>query len=173
MKGSHVTGGGLTEKGNAYGQEAQRLGMNVECNHISYGGFNEIRDSTSAPGSASHSNSRTVCRHTRNLTDDMFLQICKTGGTVGINQYAAFVGENPTLDTLCDHILHFLSLDPTGKHISLGGDLDGCDTLCDGFTGIESYPDLAQALLSRGVTESMLRDIFWNNAIGVMDKCCI
>ena len=173
LTGSNVTGGGLTEKGKAYVKEAQRLGMIVDVSHISDEGFYDIIDITNAPVIASHSNSRAVCNHTRNLTDDMFLQICKTSGTVGINQYASFVGENPTLDTVCDHILHFLSLDPTGKHISLGGDLDGCDALCDGFTGIESYPKLAQALLNRGITESMIRDIFWNNAIGVMDQCCI
>lgn len=173
LTGSHVTGGGLTEKGKAYVKEAQRLGMIIDVSHISDEGFYDIIDITTAPVIASHSNSRAVCSHTRNITDDMFLQICKTGGTVGMNQYAAFVGEHPTIDTLCDHILHFLSLDPTGKHISLGGDLDGCDTLCDGFTGVESYPTLAQQLLDRGVTEETVLDIFWNNAIGVMDKCCI
>lgn len=173
LTGSHVTGGGLTPLGREYVRRAQQLGMIIDVSHISDEGFYDIMDITSSPVIASHSNSRAVWGHSRNITDDMFLQICKTGGTVGINQYADFVGEHPGIDTLCDHILHFLSLDPTGKHISLGGDLDGCETLCDGFTGVESYPKLAQCLLDRGLTEEMILDIFWNNAIGVMDKCCI
>lgn len=173
LTGSQATGGGLTELGREYVRNAQRLGMIVDVSHISDEGFYDIMDITTAPVIASHSNSRAVWDHKRNITDDMFLQICKTGGTVGINQYADFVGSAPSVDTLCDHILHFLTLDPTGKHISLGGDLDGCDTLCDGISGVESYPLLAQKLADRGVEESTIRDIFWNNAIGVIDRCCI
>ena len=98
----------------------------------------------------------------------MFRAICQTGGVAGINQYAEFLGEQPTLDTVCDHIFHFLELDPTGKHIALGGDLDGCEQLSRGFEGIQSYPALAQRLLERGLNEETIRDIFWNNALNVL-----
>lgn len=168
LTGSHLTGEGLSEKGREYVREAQRLGMLVDVSHISDKGFWDIMDITSSPIVATHSNSRAICNHTRNLTDEMFLAICQTGGVAGFNQYAEFVGNHPTLNTVCDHILHFLELDPSGKHIALGGDLDGCDTLSDGFTGIESYPAMAQRLLDRGVTEETVMDIFWNNAMGVM-----
>lgn len=173
LTGSNVTGGGLTDLGKAYVREAQRLGMLVDVSHISDEGFWDIMDITQAPVVATHSNSRAVCDVTRNLTDDMFLQICKTGGVCGINMYTAFVGQNPTLDHLCDHILHFIELDPTGKHIALGGDLDGCDTLCEGINGIQDYPALADQLLKRGVPDATVRDIFWNNALEVFRKCCI
>lgn len=168
LTGSHITGGGLTEKGKEYVREAQRLGMLVDVSHISDKGFWDIMEITQAPIVATHSNSRAVWNHTRNLTDDMFLAICRTGGVAGFNQYRDFVGISPTLDTVCDHILHFLELDPTGKHIALGGDLDGCDSFSDGFEGVESYPSMAQRLLERGVGEGTVQDIFWNNAIGVM-----
>jgi membrane dipeptidase len=82
------------------------------------------------------------------------------------------VGAQPDLETACDHFIHFLELDPSGKHIALGGDLDGCDELPAGFDGVQSYPALAQCLFNRGLSESMLFDIFWNNAVGVMRKCC-
>ena len=67
-------------------------------------------------------------------------------------------------------ILHFLELDPTGKHIALGGDLDGITNMPRGFTGVQDYPKLANRLLERGLDEAMIRNIFWNNAIGVMDR---
>ncbi len=168
LTGSHKTGGGLTDRGREYVREAQRLGMLVDVSHISDEGFWDIMEITQAPIVASHSNSRAVCDHSRNLTDDMFKAICQTGGVAGFNQCAPFIGEHPTLDTVCDHILHFLELDPTGKHIALGGDLDGCDELPEGFEGVQSYPAMAQRLLERGVSEEMLRDIFWNNALGVL-----
>lgn len=168
LTGSNVTGGGLTDKGREYLKEAQRLGMLVDVSHISDQGFWDIMDCTQAPIVASHSNSRALCNHSRNLTDDMFRAICQTGGVAGINQYAEFLAERPTLDTVCDHIFHFMELDPSGKHIALGGDLDGCEQLSQGFEGIQSYPALAQRLLERGMNEENIRDIFWNNALNVL-----
>ena len=172
LAGSNVTGGGLTEAGREYVKEAQRLGMIVDVSHISDEAFWDIMDITQAPIVATHSNSRAICDHNRNLTDEMFLEICKTGGVVGFNQYDAFVGENADFNKVGDHFLHFMELDPEGKHIALGGDLDGCDTLPKGFIGVESYPNLADHLLTRGISEENLYDIYWNNALGVMKRCC-
>ena len=169
LTGSHMTGGGLTKRGREYVKECQRLGILVDVSHISDEGFYNIMDITEAPVIATHSNSRAVHGESRNLTDDMFLAICRTGGVAGFNLCAEFVGEDPTLDTACDHILHFLELDPTGKHIALGGDLDGITHMPQGFTGIQDYPKLADQLHLRGVDEGMIRDIFWNNAMGVME----
>ncbi len=170
LTGSHKTGEGLTELGREYVKEAQRLGMLVDVSHISDRGFWDIIEMTDGPVIASHSNSRAVWDVSRNLTDDMFRAICETGGVAGFNQFASFVGEDPTLDTACDHILHFLELDPQGKHIALGGDLDGCDKLVQSFEGVQSYPAMAQKLLERGLTAQMVEDIFWNNALGVMKR---
>lgn len=173
LTGSCVTGGGLTDMGRDFVKEAQRVGMIVDVSHISDEGFWDIMDITQAPIVASHSNSRALCDHYRNLTDDMFLQICKTDGVAGINLYAEFVGKAPNLDNVCDHIFHFMELDPSGKHIALGGDLDGCDTLPAGFRGVQNYPDLSECLLKRGLSENTVYDIFWNNALEVFRRCCI
>lgn len=170
LAGSHKTGEGLTDLGKVYVREAQRLGMLVDVSHLSDQGFWDLMEITNAPIVATHSNSRAVCDNSRNLTDDMFLAICRTGGVAGFNQCAPFVGENPNLDTVCDHIIHFLELDPSGKHIALGGDLDGCDELPAGFDGVQSYPSMAQLLLQRGVGKQTVEDIFWNNALGVMKR---
>ena len=168
LTGSNVTGGGLTEKGREYVKEAQRLGMLVDVSHISDEGFWDIMDCTQAPIVATHSNSRAIWEHSRNLTDEMFRAICRTGGVAGINQFGEFVGTNSTLDTVCDHIFHFMDLDPSGRHIALGGDLDGCSYFSQGFEGIQSYPALADRLLERGMSETTIRDIFWNNALNVL-----
>lgn len=170
--GSHVTGGGLTDLGREYVFEAQRLGMLIDVSHLSDEGFWDIMDITQGSVIATHSNSRAIHPVSRNLTDDMFKAICQTGGVVGLNLYSNFLGENPTLDTACDHILHWLELGGE-KHAALGGDLDGCEALPAGFEGLQDYPKLAQALLRRGVNEQTVYDIFWNNALGVIEKCCM
>ena len=172
LTGSHVTGGGLTELGREYVKEAQRLGMIVDVSHISDEGFWDIIGMTGAPIIATHSNSRAVCDVSRNLSDDMFRAICETDGVAGLNLYTDFIGKPADLNKVCDHVLHFLELDPEGKHIALGGDLDGCDELPEGFTGVQDYPLLAKALQSRGVPEPIIQNLFWNNAIGVMKRCC-
>lgn len=169
--GSCVTGGGLTDLGREYVRQAQQLGMLIDVSHISDEAFWDIMEITQAPVIASHSNSRNICNVLRNLTDDMYIAICRTGGTVGINLYTAFLGDAADLDTVCDHIIHFLTLAPDGGHISLGGDLDGCDSLPKGFCGIQDYDKLAERMLIRGIDKKIVENIFWNNAMEVLRKC--
>lgn len=173
LTGSCVTGGGLTEEGREYVKEAQRVGMVVDVSHISDEGFWDIIEITQKPVIASHSNSRALCNVPRNLTDDMYRAICKTGGTVGINLYNDFLGENPTVDTVCDHIFHFLQVAGSDNHLSLGSDFDGMERLPAGITGIQDYPKLAERLLERGLDEETVYKVFWKNAIEVIERCSI
>lgn len=173
LTGSCKTGGGLTDLGREYVKEAQRLGMIIDVSHISDEGFWDIIELTQHPIVASHSNSRAVCDVSRNLTDDMFRAICSTGGVAGINLYADFVGKTQDIDAVCDHIFHFVEIDPDGKHIALGGDLDGCETLPRDIHGIQDYPKLSDRLLQRGLSQETVYNIFWNNAVRVMKQCCM
>ena len=171
LTGSHKTGGGLTDAGKEYVKECQRLGILVDVSHISDEAFWDIMEITEAPIVASHSNLRSVCNHSRNLTEDMYRAIVQTGGTAGINLCAPFIKESGAdFDATCDHIIRMLELDPTGRHVSLGGDLDGCDELPAGFVGIQCYNALADRLLERGLDEETVRNIYWNNTMGVMDR---
>ena len=171
LVGSHRTGGGLTDAGREYVRECQRLGILVDVSHISDEAFWDIMDITEAPIVASHSNLRSVCDHSRNLTEDMYRAIVQTGGTAGINLCAPFIkAEGADFDATCDHILRMLEIDSSGEHVSLGGDLDGCDELPAGFVGIQSYNALADRLFERGLDEQTIRNIYWNNTMGVMDR---
>ena len=155
--------------GREFVREAQRLGMLVDVSHISDEAFWDMMKITEAPIIATHSNSRTIWNNSRNLTDDMFHAICETGGIAGYNACDEFTGVQSTVDTICDHILHFLELDPSGKHVALGGDLDGVTKMPAGFDGVQSWPVLADHLLHRGLDEKTVMDIFWNNGLGVME----
>ncbi len=174
LAGSHLTGEGLTDQGKAYVRTAQELGILIDVSHLSDRAFWDIMDLTQAPIVASHSNSRAVWNVSRNLTDDMFRAICQTGGVVGLNLFTGFLGAGRvSMEQTCGHILHWLELDPEGTHLALGGDLDGCDTVPKGFSGVQDYDRLAQTLLALGVGETLVRRIFWENAIGVMNQCCM
>ena len=40
----------------------------------------------------------------------------------------------------------------------------------EGFEGVQDWPKLAARLLHRGMDEQTVRNIFWHNAIGVMER---
>ena len=165
-------GGGLTAMGREFVKRAQEIGMIIDVSHISDRAFWDIMDLTQKPVVASHSNSRAICDHCRNLTDEQFKAICLSGGYVGINLYSAFLTKSgyATFEDVYRHIMHFLSLVGEG-HIALGGDLDGCDTLPTGFSGLKDYRTLASYLESNGFSEQMMRNIYCNTIKEVVKLC--
>lgn len=152
---------GLSPQGRDFLRHMEELGVYADVSHLSDPGFWDVMRLTRRPVVASHSNARALCPHRRNLTDDMFRAIRDTGGVVGINLYYCFVG-GPSMDDLTAHIEHFLSLNGE-KTVAIGGDLDGCEMLAAGMTGVESVVALYDALVRRGYGKDLLTDIFWNN----------
>jgi membrane dipeptidase len=169
LSGSNVTGGGLTEKGKSFVKKAQQLGMAVDLSHISEEGFWDVLALGGKPPMASHSNSKTLCHHSRNLTDDQFEAIVKSGGVVGINLFSAFLGDDPDIETVIAHIDHFLCLGGE-KTVAIGTDLDGCDSLPRGITDVSDMSKLYEALLKRKYPESLVNDIFFNNLMNYLDN---
>ncbi|MBR6376532.1 MAG: membrane dipeptidase [Oscillospiraceae bacterium] len=166
LAGPHGTDQGLTDRGRAFVRRAQELGILIDVSHLSEKAFWDLVDITSAPIVASHSNSRAACDHTRNLTDKQFKVICNLGGLVGLNLYAPFLNASGRADfsDVKRHLDHFLELGGQ-HHLALGGDLDGCDKLPTGFTGIDSYNDLGRWLMQQGMEELTVNNIFNNNAV--------
>ena len=152
---------GLSARGVEFVARMEELGIHTDVSHISDVGFWDVLRRAKRPVVASHSNARAICPHRRNLTDDMFRAIRDTGGVVGINLYADFVGGN-SMEQLIAHIERFLSLDGE-KTVALGGDLDGCEALAAGFSDVQDVAKLYQALEERGYPQTLLEDIFWNN----------
>ena len=139
----------------------EELNIYADVSHLSDPGFWDVMRQARRPVVASHSNSRALCSHRRNLTDDMFRALRDTGGVVGINLNRPFVG-GPSIDDLVAHVEHFLSLNGE-KTVAIGGDLDGCEALAAGFSGVQDVVKLYQALEERGYPQTLLEDIFWNN----------
>ena len=59
---------------------------------------------------------------------------------------------------------------PARESLALGGDLDGCDTLGGGITGVQDYPTLYAALAARGYDSALLQDLFADNWLRVLPK---
>ena len=162
---------GLSPQGRAFVRKLEALGMLADVSHLSDAGFWDVADTLSGPFWASHSNSRAVLSHPRNLTDEQFTAIIEHDGVAGLNLYADFLGGAPDVDTVIAHLDHWLELGGA-RHIALGGDLDGCNRLPAGFTGVESWPLLYEALLRRNTPEDLVRDLFFNNLMRVVSEVC-
>jgi membrane dipeptidase len=69
------------------------LGMIVDVSHISDDAFRDVLETTRVPVMASHSSCRALCRHPRNLTDDMLRALAANGGLCMINFFSAFISD--------------------------------------------------------------------------------
>lgn len=74
---------GLKPAGKQLAKTLAQHGVFLDVSHLSAKGFWDLADCIDAPILATHSNSRTVCNHPRNLTDEQFCEIIRRGGLVG------------------------------------------------------------------------------------------
>lgn len=166
LAGCHLSTQGLTAQGKDFVREAQRLNLLVDVSHLGERSFWDLVGITTKPILASHSNARALCGHSRNLTDDQLRAIAQTGGTVGLNLYPPFLGEKADFETLRKHLEHIMRICGE-KHIALGGDLDGCDTLAAGFATVADYASFYEYLRSCGYEKSLLECLFFTNLLGL------
>jgi membrane dipeptidase len=85
---------GMTDFGKDVVREMNRLGMIVDVSHTSDATFYQALLISQAPVIASHSSSRQLTNHPRNMTDDMLRAVALNGGVVMVNFYSAFVDED-------------------------------------------------------------------------------
>jgi membrane dipeptidase len=120
--GCHNGNEGLTDFGRAVIGEMNRLGMIVDLSHCSHRTTMEAMELSTAPCIFSHSNSRELWDHERNIYDDQVKACAATGGVVGIVGIGIFLGNNDIrTGTLADHIDHYVDL-VGPAHVGIGLD---------------------------------------------------
>ena len=156
---------GLTEEGKQLVRDCAEKGIIVDVSHLSEKGFWDVCETIDGPFAASHSDSRALCRHPRNLTDRQFAEIARRGGLVGVNLYTPFLvrQSDSVIDDAIDHIERFLGLYGE-KTVALGCDFDGCDALPAGIDGLGDMYRLADRMLALGYTERAVNGLFYDNA---------
>jgi membrane dipeptidase len=89
--------GGLTVFGRAVVRELNRLGMVVDCAHVSADVMHQVLDVSTAPIVFSHSNARTLCDNPRNIPDDVLDRLRANGGMAMATFIPDFVSEEVRL----------------------------------------------------------------------------
>lgn len=182
--GCHDEDIGLTQFGRSVVEEMNRVGMVVDCSHSSYRSSMEAMEMSSAPVMFSHSNSRVLHDHERNIKDDQIKACGATGGIVGITGIGAFLDPaGESVEALIRHIRYAADLIGADK-VGIGLDYDISDDFLEdtvapndhfwpkrqypsgmniGFLAPEAFPRITSALLDSGFSEEETLGVLGGN----------
>lgn len=163
---------GLTKRGIEFVLEMEQLGMIIDVSHLSDAGFYDVLKITSKPFVASHSNARSICKHRRNLSDDMIIKLAQRGGVLGINYEPSFLKEKITeeeisagIKDVVAMILHIRKIAGCAC-IGLGSDFDG-SSINQELKDVTYLPILEDALYHAGLSKEEVEGIFYKNVMNL------
>ena len=164
------THNGVSEFGEQVIKEMNRLGIMVDMSHAGEKSFYDALEISEKPIVCSHSNSRILCDHPRNLTDDQLRAIAAKGGVVHTTFYHGFLqktGEADILDGIkhLEHAIDIMGID----HVGIGTDFDGDGGVC-GMRDASDIQQFTRQLLRRRYSESDIAKIWGGNWLRVMDE---
>lgn len=161
---------GLTERGKEIVQEMERVGIIPDCSHLSDGGFYDLVNICKKPFIATHSNSRVITDHSRNLTDDMIVKLANKGGVMGLNFCGPFLGSEkvPTINSMIAHLKHIKNVGGIDV-LALGTDFDGIENEVE-ISNIGEIGKLRDALLKEGFTNIEIDKIYYGNVKRVLKE---
>ncbi|WP_373218515.1 dipeptidase [Ruminococcus sp. 5_1_39BFAA] len=165
-----VMSNGLKPFGMEVIEEMSRLGMIIDVSHLSDGGFWDVARHATKPFIASHSNSRSITVHSRNLTDAMIEAIAEKGGVIGLNFCPDFLGadKKSSISNMLHHIKHIYQVG--GEDVlALGTDFDGIS----GKLQINSCDELwrlKEALQNHKMSSRVIDKMWQDNALRVMKE---
>lgn len=162
--GGWNTNSSLSDFGILVVKRCCELGIIIDLSHSSYEVQTQVLNISQKPVIYSHSNSFSVCPHKRNLRDDLFKELVKSGGVVGISMYAPHLTTNKcaTAYDVIKHIEHFLKLGGE-NNVCLGCDFDGISVLPETISSIRDLKNLF-TLISSKFSVAIARKIFYQNA---------
>jgi membrane dipeptidase len=184
--GCHDDDHGLTDFGRKVIAEMNRVGMMVDCSHTGYKTTMEVMEMATQPVVFSHTNPKALRIHGRNITDDQIRACARTNGVVAINGIGLFLPDrNATTKTIVDCIVYVRDLVGI-DHVGIGLDYSPAsvqEQLDDhpefwppseyadqGPTqdaGPDRLPEMTEALLARGLSETDTKKVLGGNFLRV------
>ena len=164
---------GLTEFGKKVINIMEEKGIIIDVSHLSDKGFWDVLNNTTKPFIATHSNSRSICNHTRNLSDEMIIALNKRGGVMGMNFCTAFINSDAQITTVKDIIKHidYIKKIASIDVIALGTDFDGIGRTTE-IDNASQMGILIDALKTHGYTYLEINKITHLNFLRVFGEVC-
>lgn len=156
----------------AFGKDAieymNHLGMIIDVSHLSDGGFYDVAKISKKPFIASHSNSRTLSPHQRNMTDEMIKILAEKGGVMGLNFAPQFLNEDISIrdskiELMVKHLNYIKNIGGEDV-IALGSDFDGIGGNLELDSSDKMYL-LFDALRVDGWSERLIEKLAYKNAL--------
>jgi membrane dipeptidase len=169
--------GGLTLFGCQVVAEMNRIGMLVDLSHVHSDTMKKALQVSRSPIIFSHSSSRALCNHPRDVPDDVLLLVKDNGGVVMVTFVSEFIAgqfwvrggkAGATVIEVADHIDHIRSVTGGVDNIGIGGDYDGASDLPRRLEDVGCYHNLTAELLLRGYSDEEVLKILSGNIMRVM-----
>ncbi len=162
-------GAGLTSFGEEIVSFNNERKILTDVSHLCEKAFWDVLNVAEYP-IASHSNSKSIKNHVRNLSDEQAKAMFEKDAMVHMVYCPEFVKdqENVTIGHLIEHIDHFCSLGGV-KNIGLGSDFDGIDKKIVDLEDASMQPNLLNELL-KNYSEDQVRGFASENFIRHLPK---
>ena len=158
---------GLSSFGKEVVAEMNRVGMMIDLSHASEKTFYDVLECSNVPVICSHSSSRLLCDHPRNLTDNQMRALAAKGGVAQVCLYSGFLkkGGGATVDDAVKHIVHMVDVMGIDS-VGIGSDFDGGGGL-PGLEDASRFNSLTRRLMREGFSDDDLSKIWGRNFIRV------
>ncbi len=118
---------GLTAFGQRVVEECNRVGLLLDCSHVSRRASLEIMDHSEDPVVFSHANPKALVDNPRNIDDEQIKACAATDGVIGTVNWGPLIfkkgmTKRPTVDDYLDHIDYLADLLGNVDHIGIGTD---------------------------------------------------
>lgn len=182
---------GLTAFGHEAVREMNALGIILDASHAGERTSLEMIEASAKPVVFSHANARALADHPRNVSDAQIKACAASGGVIGVNGIALFLGDKQAgVPAFLDHIEHITGI--TGPdHVGIGFDYEFTPDPADLPDGLvkeqwwpaslgygplsatsappEKLPEITEGLLARGYDEADIRKILGQNFLRVAE----
>ncbi|MFV0520671.1 MAG: dipeptidase [Lachnospirales bacterium] len=167
---------GVTDFGLEVLNEMEKLKMFVDFSHLSKKGIKDVVEKTNVLVMASHSNSKEILNHKRNLSNYELKLIKEKDGLVGLNLYLPFLINNETSSVTKEdfetafskHIEQMIKI-LSEDNIAIGSDFDGADDFYDLAKDVTSMPYLFSIVESK-FGNLVAKKIFGDNFLRQLKK---
>ncbi|MGV3606270.1 MAG: dipeptidase [Planctomycetaceae bacterium] len=170
--------GGLTSIGRDLVKEMDRLGIVLDCTHLTDEAFFEALEIYQGPVWASHNNCRALVPHQRQFSDDQLKELIRRDAVIGgafdawmmhpywVRGTSTPQGTGVDIERIVEHFDHICQLAGTARHCGIGSDLDGGygkEQCPHDLETIADLQKLTSILARRGYSQADIEGIMYGN----------